>query len=133
MEDKSKYLSRFRIFKLQNGFEVLVGKDSEANDLLTMKFAKQNDLWFHVRGTSGSHTVLVLPEEYDKIPKDVIIAAASICAYFSKARNAGTVPVAYTEVKNVNKYKGAKSGSVVIKSEKIVKVKPEIPLEEDTA
>jgi predicted ribosome quality control (RQC) complex YloA/Tae2 family protein len=128
-EDKenNKELNRFRIYKLADGFEVWVGKDSSANDLLTMKYSKQNDLWFHVRGTSGSHTVLKLPEAHNGIPKDVIKTAASIAAYYSKAKNARNVNVAYTEAKNVQKYKGAKSGSVIIKGEKIVKVEPGIP------
>ena len=48
----------FRIFKLNEKFEVWVGKDSASNDLLTMKHTNQYDLWFHVRGSSGSHTIL---------------------------------------------------------------------------
>lgn len=127
-EQNNKELSRFRIYKLTNGFEVWVGKDSSANDLLTMKYSKQNDLWFHVRGAAGSHTVLKLPEVYDVIPKEHIKTAAAIAAYHSKAKNAKNVTVAYTEAKNVQKYKGAKSGSVVIKNEKTVKVNPEVPV-----
>lgn len=120
--------SGFRIFQLEGGFEVWVGKNSTANDLLTFKYTKQNDLWFHVRGTSGSHTVLKLPDGYDdKIPKEIIETAAGICAYYSKAKNAKIVSVAYTEAKFVQKYKGAKSGSVSIKGEKVVKVNPRIP------
>jgi len=124
----NKNLNRFRIFPLDGGFEVWVGKDSAANDLLTFKYTNQNDLWFHVRGTSGSHTVLKVPDEFEGvIPKEIIKAAAEICAYYSKAKNAKNVPVAYTESKHVQKYKGAKSGSVVIKGEKVVKVKPAAP------
>jgi predicted ribosome quality control (RQC) complex YloA/Tae2 family protein len=71
---------------------------------------------------------LKLPEEFDgMIPKDYIKTAAEICAFYSKAKNAKNVPVAYTEGRNVSKYKGAKSGSVVIKGEKVVKVQPQIP------
>jgi predicted ribosome quality control (RQC) complex YloA/Tae2 family protein len=129
MNEQNNIVSKnFRIFILHDGFEVWVGKNSSANDLLTFKFTKQNDLWFHVRGTSGSHTVLKIPEDFNGIiPKDIITAAAEICAFYSKAKNAKIVPVAYTESKNVNKYKGAKSGSVVVKGEKVVKVMPKIP------
>ena len=129
MEELSNIISKnFRVFPLHNGFEVWVGKNSAANDLLTFKFTRQNDIWFHVRGTSGSHTVLKIPEGFDGvIPKDIITTAAEICAYYSKAKNAKNVPVAYTESKNVNKYKGAKSGSVVVKGEKVVKVVPKTP------
>ena len=126
MEHSAEEVKRFRIFKLDVGVEVWVGKDSAANDLLTFKFTKQNDLWFHVRGSSGSHTILKCDEDVEP-GKEHIKIAASICAYYSKAKNARNVPVAYTEAKNVQKYKGAKSGSVVIKGEKVVKVNPELP------
>jgi predicted ribosome quality control (RQC) complex YloA/Tae2 family protein len=126
--EEDKNLKHFRIFPLDGGFEVWVGKHSEANDLLSFKYTKQNDLWFHVRGTSGSHTILKIPEDFNEvIPKECIKTAAEICAFYSKAKNASSVPVAYTEGKNVSKFKGAKSGSVVIKGEKVIKVKPGIP------
>ncbi len=127
MEENDFNLKRFRIFKLPDGYEVWVGKDSIANDLLSMKYSAQNDLWFHVRGTSGSHTVLKIPEGAKVIPKEYIKTAASIAAYYSKAKSAKIVPVAYTQAKNVQKYKGAESGSVIIKSEKVVKVEPGLP------
>lgn len=122
-----KLLSQFRIFHLSEGFKVWVGKNSIANDLLTMKYAKQNDIWFHVSTASGSHTILKVPEEISDIPKEYIKQAASICAYYSKSKNAKNVKVSYTMVKNVQKYKGAKSGSVIIKGEKTIKVIPGIP------
>jgi len=126
MEDLN--LKNFRIFKINEGFEVWVGKNSRANDLLSFKYTGQNDLWFHVRGASGSHTILKIPENLDnEIPKDCIKTTAEIAAFYSKAKNAKNVNVAYTKGKNVQKFKGAKSGSVVIKGEKVIKVTPAIP------
>ena len=127
MEESELNLKRFRIFKLSEGFEVWVGKDSSANDLLSMKYTSQNDLWFHVHGYSGSHTVLKAQDDVDSIPKEIIKTAASIAAFYSKAKNARSVLVSYTKAKNVQKYKGAKSGSVTIKNEKNIKVKPGLP------
>jgi predicted ribosome quality control (RQC) complex YloA/Tae2 family protein len=124
---REKELSLFRIFKLGNGFEVWVGKNSDANDLLTLKYSKQNDLWFHIKGTSGSHTILKIPEDLKLIPKNYISLAASIAAYYSKSKNAARVSVTYTQVKNVKKFRGAKSGSVIIKNEKVIKVEPKLP------
>jgi predicted ribosome quality control (RQC) complex YloA/Tae2 family protein len=129
LEEYDLNLKRFRIFKLPDGYEVWVGKDSKANDLLSMKYTAQNDLWFHVRGTSGSHTVLKTPEGAGIIPKEYIKTAASVAAYYSKAKNAKIISVAYTQAKNVQKYKGAESGSVVIKGEKVIKVEPRLPEE----
>ena len=120
---------RFRKFKVEGDYEVWVGKDSAANDLLTTRHAAQNDLWFHVRGSSGSHTVLKVSNKKEQIPKEAISAAASIAAYYSKARNAGNVPVAYCEKKYVKKKKGFREGTVVMEKEKVVFVKPNLPEE----
>jgi len=107
--------------------EVWVGKDSRSNDLLTMRFTEDDDLWFHVRGTSGSHTVLkVEKSKGGKVEKEQIEKAAAIAAWHSKARSAKRVAVAYTLGKYVRKYEGAKSGSVTIGREKVIKVKPGI-------
>lgn len=118
--------NKFRKFKVSDELEVWVGKDSATNDLLTMKYSAQNDLWFHVRGFSGSHTVLKTGNKKE-IDRRHIVIAASIAAYYSKARNGGNVPVAYTERKYVKKKKGFKEGSVVMEKEKVLFVKPGLP------
>ena len=128
-ENKKDETSRFRKFRLNDKYEVWVGKDSLSNDMLTTKYAAQNDLWFHVRGSSGSHTVLKVHNKKEDVPKDSILAAASIAAYYSKARNASNVPVAYCEKKHVKKKKGFKAGSVIMEREKVVFVKPMLPLD----
>ncbi len=125
---KSQELSLpFRIFKLDDYFEVWVGKNSSSNDLLTMKYAKQYELWFHVRGASGSHTVLKFNDKNLKPPKEIIYKSAAIAAYYSKARNSGNVPVAYCERKYVRKFKGLNEGAVVMEREKVIFVKPAVP------
>ncbi|MEP7146068.1 MAG: NFACT RNA binding domain-containing protein [bacterium] len=126
--NKNDETSRFRKFSLNSKYEVWVGKDSASNDLLTTKYAAQNDLWFHVRGAGGSHTVLKVSNKKEDVPKEVIHSAASIAAYYSKARNASTVPVAYCEKKYVKKKKGFKQGSVVMEREKVIFVKPVLPV-----
>ena len=119
----------FRIFKIHEKFSVWVGKDSAGNDLLTMKHSNQYDLWFHVRGASGSHTVLKFSDKNVAPDKSVILKAAAIAAYYSKARNGKNVPVAYCERKYVRKKKGFKSGAVVMERETVVFVNPGIPAE----
>jgi len=126
-ESRNDETSRFRKFRLNDKYEVWVGKDSASNDLLTTKYTAQNDLWFHVRGSSGSHTVLKINNKKEDIEKESIQRAASIAAYYSKARNASNVPVAYCEKKYVKKKKGFKQGSVVMEREKVIFVKPKLP------
>lgn len=126
--DKNDETSRFRKFAINDKYEVWVGKDSASNDLLTTRHSAQNDLWFHVRGASGSHTVLKTGNRKEDIPKDVIHSAAAIAAYYSKARNASSAPVAYCERKFVKKKKGFAQGAVMMEREKVVFVKPGLPL-----
>jgi len=118
--------NKFRKFKVADDLEVWVGKDSASNDLLTMHYSAHNDLWFHVRGFSGSHTVLKTGSKKE-IDKKYILSAASIAAYYSKARNGGNVPVAYTERKYVKKKKGFREGTVILEKEKVIFVKPGLP------
>jgi predicted ribosome quality control (RQC) complex YloA/Tae2 family protein len=61
------------------------------------------------------------------VPKEAILAAARIAAYYSKMKNANTVPVAYCERKYVRKPKGAKPGTVTLEREKVVFVDPSLP------
>ncbi|MBT8042639.1 MAG: DUF814 domain-containing protein [Pontiella sp.] len=113
-------------YELADGFAALAGKTDADNDLLSLKVARANDLWFHVRGQPGSHVILRHPDG-EKPDSALVRQAASIAAWHSKMRNAGTVPVCYTEAKHVGKPRGAKPGSVSIKREKIVKVRPALP------
>lgn len=127
MNDKNRDRSeKFRQFDLGEGFTLYVGKSASDNDELTMKFASPNDLWFHARGAQGSHCVIKL-EKNQKVPKYIVKKAASIAAYYSKAKNAGYTPVSYTFKKYVRKPKGSNVGSVVISREEVVMVKPGLP------
>ena len=113
-------------YELPGGFEVLAGRTDVDNELLSLRIARPNDLWFHVHGLSGSHVILRHPEG---IPpeKSLIRTAASIAAWHSKARKAGTVPVTCTAAKHVSKPRGARTGSVSVKRGKTLKVRPALP------
>jgi len=117
----------FRAFTVDGGFEVLAGKSSKNNDLLTLKHTKPNDLWFHARGSSGSHVVLKVGSAHGEPSKKAKEQAASIAAYYSKSRNAKMVPVAMTERKYVRKPKGAPPGTVVLEREKVIFAEPALP------
>jgi predicted ribosome quality control (RQC) complex YloA/Tae2 family protein len=122
----------FRIFTVDGGFEVWAGKSSENNDLLTLRHAKPNDLWFHARGAGGSHVVLRVGTASGEPGKRARQQAASIAAYYSKMRNAGTVPVAMTRKKFVRKPRGAPPGTVALEREDVLFVAPQLPVEESS-
>jgi len=119
----------FRIFTVEGGFEVWAGKSSSNNDLLTLKHAKPNDLWFHARGSSGSHVVLKVGSGKGKPGKKAREQAAGIAAYYSRMKNAQMVPVAMTEKKYVRKPKGAPPGTVVLEREEVIFAEPALPVE----
>jgi predicted ribosome quality control (RQC) complex YloA/Tae2 family protein len=110
-------------YTLPGGWVVLVGRSERANDHLSLKLARPGDLWFHIRGMPGSHVVLQVPGELqpDRATQEL---AAAIAAYHSKARHAGTVAVSCTEARHVSKPRGAKPGSVAIRKETTIKVRP---------
>lgn len=119
--------AKFKQYVIDDTYKIYVGKDSQSNDLLTTRFAKQNDLWFHVRGMPGSHVVLRIDNPKETVPKSVLKKIAAITAYHSKAKTAGTVPVAYTFKKYVIKKKGMAAGKVALMKEDVLLVRPEIP------
>lgn len=118
--------TKFRHFTVFGDYDVYVGKESKSNDLLTTKYARPHDLWFHVRGASGSHTILRRKEKKKDFPKEAILEAASIAAFYSKAKHSKYVPVAYAEKKYVTKKKNLPSGTVFLQREKVVMVEPKL-------
>lgn len=126
-EIKDELKDKFRNFIIDGKYNVFVGKDSINNDLLTVKFAKQNDYWFHARSVSGSHVVLKVDNVKEGIQKSILKKAASLAAYYSKAKTSGIVPVSYTLRKYVIKKKGMEPGKVALLKEDVLIVKPEIP------
>ena len=105
---------------------MLVGKSDADNDFLSLKMAKPNDFWFHVRGMPGSHVVLRAKpnEEPDRA---TLKCGAAVAAFHSKARKGGVVSVSCTRARYVTKPKGAKPGSVHIRKESVFKVRPGLP------
>jgi predicted ribosome quality control (RQC) complex YloA/Tae2 family protein len=118
---------KFKHYVIENKYDVYVGKDSKSNDLLTLRFAKPNDYWFHAKNVPGSHAVLRVESTKENIPKYILEHAASIAAFHSKDKNAGVAPVAYTFKKYVIKRKGLEPGQVILLKENVLLVKPEIP------
>ena len=110
-------------YMLPGDWCVLAGRTDAANDYLSLELARPDDLWFHIRGMPGSHVVLRVPsgETPDRATREL---AAAIAAYHSKARSAGTVAVSCTEARHVSKPRGAKPGTVSIRKETVLKVRP---------
>lgn len=107
---------------------VLAGRNDQDNDHLSIKLAKANDYWFHVKGLPGSHVILQVPAGEDP-DNGTIKAAAAVAAWHSKKRESKQVAVSCTRARFVTKPRGAKPGTVVIRKEKVLKVRPALPEE----
>jgi len=118
--------SQPRRFFLPGGGEILAGKNSAQNDYITFKLARNEDLWFHCRNTSGAHVILRLNNSGTPISK-AIEAAARIAAYFSRAKNSSKVDVDYTLIKYVKRAMPYSPGKVIISRQKTITVSPGIP------
>lgn len=113
-------------YTIDGKWTVLAGRTDADNDRLSLKEARPNDWWFHVRGMPGSHVLLrALPDE--EPGKNILKAAAAVAAWHSKARNGGVTAVACTRAVHVTKPRGAKPGTVQIRRETILKVRPGLP------
>jgi predicted ribosome quality control (RQC) complex YloA/Tae2 family protein len=122
-EEQAEKQSLFKRFQISPNAELWVGKNAKNNDVLTFKYAKPNDWWFHARGVAGSHCVLKTSK---KPNRDELERAAQIAAYYSSARSSDLAPVICTEKKFVRKPKGSTVGSVTVEREEVLIVKPQL-------
>ncbi|OGC90988.1 MAG: hypothetical protein A2W25_07880 [candidate division Zixibacteria bacterium RBG_16_53_22] len=114
----------YKRYLASNGWEIFVGRTSSDNDELTCKIAHKHDYWFHAWQAAGSHTVLRLPDKNAIPDKKILYEAASLAAYYSKARTSGKVPVIYTQAKYVRKPRNFPPGKVLVEREKQLLVGP---------
>ena len=112
-----------RRFVSSEGFQIAVGRNNMQNDELTLKIARNYDLWFHVKDAAGSH-VIVTAEKDRPFTDKLIREAAMLAAANSKAHASSNVAVDYTIVKNVHKPNGAKFGMVIYDNYKTEYVTP---------
>jgi len=105
-----------KIYKKQiiDGYEVLIGKSAQMNDILTFDIANDNDIWLHVSGVPGSH--VVIKKQDGDIPKGVIQKAAELA--FKNSKATGKAKVVYTERKNVIKNNNHRVGQVNVDYDK---------------
>ena len=116
----------YRLYTV-GGHEIYVGKNDEQNDELATRVVKPWDIWMHVAQHAGSHVVLRRNKKDEWPPHDVVVRAASLAAWFSKARHASYVEVHVAEGRHVRKPRGYAAGKVVITHETTIRVAPRSP------
>lgn len=112
-EKAKREISQPRAYLSTNGRVILVGKNNQQNDWLTLRKAKPTDLWLHVKNIPGSHVLIPL-NEGEEFPDDTTLEeAAALAIYYSQTRGSSQVPVDYTHVKQIKKPNAAKPGMVI--------------------
>lgn len=98
-------------YRTSGGLEVWVGRSAEANDFLSTRLARGNDLFLHLSGGPGSHVILRTEGRTDP-PSEDLLEACELAVHNSKFKDASRVEVHVVPIKNVKKPKGAKPGLV---------------------
>lgn len=119
---KKEVLPRPSAYTSSDGMTILVGKNNRQNDYLTMKMARQEDIWLHTKDIPGSH--VVIRTEGKEVPPSTLEEAASLAALHSRAKQSSKVPVDYTLRKFVSKPKGTKPGYVIYTDQKTIMAEP---------
>ncbi len=112
--------------RLENGGDLIyIGLNARGNRHVTFKVAAPTDLWFHVHEIPGAHVILKTAGK-DQVPADSSLEiAASLAAWFSRAKNSGKIQVDYTEKKNVRSIPGSAIAHVTYVHPRTILVSPD--------
>ncbi len=114
----------FRRYRIEQRWEVWVGRNNAENDTLTHRSAAPDDIWLHAQGVAGSHVILRTAGKPEHVPGRVLEKAACLAALHSKARHSQLVPVIFTRRKYVRKPRKSPPGTAVCEREKSLFVAP---------
>jgi len=103
---------------------IYVGKNNRQNEYVTFKKGRKEDTWFHAQDFHGSHTVI----HTDSLDEAKIRLCAMLAAYYSEARNSSSIPIAYTQIKNLKKIPEAKGSLVTMSSYKTIYIDIDLAL-----
>lgn len=109
----------YRTFLASSGARILVGRNAEKSDELTLHVARPRDLWLHAKNRKGSHVVVPLAKGA-VCPPEVLAEAAHLAAHFSDAREEDLVEIQHTLRRYVRKPRKSPPGLVVVDREKVM-------------
>ncbi|MGA9944919.1 MAG: NFACT RNA binding domain-containing protein [Candidatus Cybelea sp.] len=110
-------------FRTPHGSRILVGRSPVENAELTFRVARPNDLWFHAQGIPGAHVILARDDRTPP-PEEDLSLAASLAAFYSRAKTSTTAPIDYTLRKHVRKQRSAPPGLVWYTQAKTILAEP---------
>lgn len=104
------------------GCAIYVGVNARGNRHVTFRLASPGDLWFHAHDVPGAH--VVVKEVDGPATPEALEAAASLAAWFSRARGSAKVLVDYTERRNVRSIPGSAIARVTYTNPRTLLVRP---------
>ena len=107
-----------------NGWYILVGRDANENDELLRHHVRGDDLWLHTRDFPGGY-VFIKARKGKTVPLDILLDAANLAVYYSKARTNTKVDLYYTHVKYLRRAKNGPKGLVLPTQEKNLCITPD--------
>ncbi len=119
--DDKRIEGRPGLYLTSGGWDIIVGRSAKENDEILRHYSKGNDLWLHTRDFSGGY-IIIKAKKGKSVPLEVLLDASYLAIFFSKARRNNRADIYYTQVKNLKRIKGAKTGLVIPTQEKILHV-----------
>ncbi|MBC7692072.1 MAG: DUF814 domain-containing protein [Methylotenera sp.] len=99
-----------KTFITKEGLPIWIGRSRDENLELTFKHSRGNDLWMHVKGRPGAHTLIPLRDR-KSASLDTLLDAAVLTVYYSGGEKWGKTEVDYTFKKHVKRIKDSKEAS----------------------
>ncbi len=66
--------------------------------------SENDDIWFHLEGTSSGHVICKINNKYNKKElKYIIVQGAVLCKQYSKKKSDKKINIVYTRIRNVTK------------------------------
>jgi predicted ribosome quality control (RQC) complex YloA/Tae2 family protein len=103
-----------------DGMQILIGRNSRENDLVTFRLAGPNDLWLHAHRVPGSH--VIIRSGGSAVHEETLQLAARAAVRYSAARGEASAQVDVTERRHVRRIKGARPGMVTYTQEQTLVV-----------
>jgi predicted ribosome quality control (RQC) complex YloA/Tae2 family protein len=110
-------------YESQDGYLVVYGKTGQQNDEVVRQ-ASSDDIWLHVQRGPGGHVIIKTGGRPDDVPESTLVEAAGHAAALSHQAQSPKVEVDYTQVKHLNKPRGAPPGFVYYRDFQTVRVAP---------
>lgn len=118
---RAKTKTQPREFQASDGTRILVGRNNQQNDELSLKISSKQHWWLHAKNIPGAHVIIQVSDPTDSCLQE----AAEIAAFYSKFSQSANVPVDYVQVKQLQKPNGSKPGFVIYTGQKTLYVTPD--------